>query len=127
MNTFGGCMWTAYIRCMCAVQMVPVFAAKKNKVNADPFEYVKDVDMNKATGGANIFKGVVSSGWTVIMLLSAVGFVMSLMVCGFRLLLFPKETADVKKHIITKSLLFIGVCGGTFLFSLFMEIAKNLF
>lgn len=121
---FQGLFWNAYVRCMTAAQVV---AAKKSTVKADPFAYVKDTDLSTEKGGTGILKNVVSSGWTVVMTLSVAGFVVSLIICGFRLLITPREAADVKKHIIAKSLLFIGVCGGAFLFSLFMSIAKSMF
>ena len=112
--------------CFAAVSSSVIYAAKKVTVNADPFTYVKTVDLG-VKDGVGILKDVASSGWTVIMTLCVSGFVVSIILCGLRLLISPKEGADVKKHVSTKALIFMGVCAGAFLFSLFMTIAKKMF
>lgn len=113
--------------CFAVVSRSVIHAAKKVTVKADPFAYVKTADLGVKDGGVGILKDVVSSGWTVIMTLSVSGFVVSIILCGLRLLISPKEGADVKKHVSTKALIFMGVCAGAFLFSLFMTIAKKMF
>lgn len=121
-------LWDKYTYIMGKVNNIVLYAAKKkNTVNADPFAYIKNVDIGTDQGGVGILKNVTASGWNVVMVLAVVGFVISLMICGIRLSMIPKDMEDVKKQIMAKSLIFIGICGGTFLFSLFMTIAKSLF
>ena len=110
-------------------------AAKKAKktpapgsgIKANPFSYVKKTDISGKDGGLGMLKSLVSSGWGLIMVLAAAGFILSVMFCGIWLTISPKAGGEVKRHFITKSLIFIGVCGGTFFLSLFMTIAKSLF
>lgn len=120
-------IWNGCTRYIAMGSKTLVCAAKKRIIKVDPLDYVKAMNLDSNNGGMAIFKNVTASGWGVVMVLSVVGFVVSLMVCGVRLLISPKETVDVKKHIIAKSLMFMGVCCGAFLFSSLIAVAEGLF
>lgn len=120
-------IWNGYTRCMAIGSRNLVYAVKKRTIKVDPLDYVNEMSMTSDKGGMGIMKNVTASGWTVVMVISVIGFVFSVIWCGFRLMIHPKEAEDVKKHIIAKSLMFMGVCCGAFLFSSLIAVAKGLF
>ena len=102
-------------------QMAAILAT----ISADPFDYLNGTQKNSNVDSRGITTDPVliniGSSWVHLMeVTGALGVVISLIICGFKMILYkgdPRQSAEVKKEILHRCLIavvifgFIGIIG----------------
>lgn len=97
-------------------------------INPDPFAQIRSNSTNGyKADGTIIFREIAQSGWILLSILIASGYLFSLLISGIRLVLNPSEYGGEFKQIVkVKSMIFICFEALTIILGIAFNVIKNL-